>query len=155
MTVRHVAVWIDHKEAKIFHIEPEGFDVSKITAPHHHMTRPGEEQGHPRGADRFFHSVAEGLQDAEEVLVVGPSSAKLDFLRFVVKHEHALEPKILGLETLDHPTDGQIAAYVRHYFHGKDRSSGSSLEAAHCELPRALRGRVSGARTRGVGTGWS
>jgi stalled ribosome rescue protein Dom34 len=124
MNVRHVAVWIDHKEAKIFHIEPEGFDVSKITAPHHHMTRKADEQGSHRGADRFFRSVAEGLEGAEEVLVVGPSSAKLDFLRFVVKHEHALEPKILGLETLDHPTDGQIAAYVRHYFHGKDRMLG-------------------------------
>jgi stalled ribosome rescue protein Dom34 len=124
MTVRHVAVWIDHQEAKIFHIEPEGFDASKIAAPHHHKTRKAEEQGQHRGSDRFFHSVAEGLQDAQEILVVGPSSAKMDFLRFVQKHDHALESKILGLETLDHPTDGQIAAYVRHYFQGKDRMLG-------------------------------
>jgi hypothetical protein len=42
----------------------------------------------------------------------------------VHKHDHALEPKILGVETLDHPTDGQLAAYVRHYFHEKDRMRG-------------------------------
>jgi stalled ribosome rescue protein Dom34 len=124
MTVRHAAVWIDHKEAKIFHIEPEGFDVSKVEAPHHHLTRKAEEQGHHAGGGRFFHDVAEALGDAEEILVVGPSSAKLDFIRHVHKHDHALEPKILGVETLDHPTDGQLVAYVRHYFHAKDRMRG-------------------------------
>jgi stalled ribosome rescue protein Dom34 len=124
MTVRHAAVWIDHKEAKIFHIEPEDFDVSKINAPHHHLTRKAEEQGRHAGSDRFFHDVAEKLEDAEEILVVGPSSAKLDFIRYAHKHDRALEPKIVGVETLDHPTDGQLAAYVRHYFHGKDRMLG-------------------------------
>jgi stalled ribosome rescue protein Dom34 len=124
MTVRHAAVWIDHKEAKIFHIDPESFEVSHVKAPHHHVTRKAEEQGHHAGDDRFLHEVAEALDDAEEVLVVGPSSAKLDLIRYVHKHDHALAPKILGVETLDHPTDGQLAAYVRHYFHGKDRMRG-------------------------------
>jgi stalled ribosome rescue protein Dom34 len=124
MSVRHVAVWIDHKEAKLFHIEPEGFEMSKIKAPHHHLTRKAEEQSHHDGSDRFFHEVAAALKDADEILVAGPSSAKLDFIRYVDKHDHALQPKILGVETLDHPTDGQLAAYVRHYFHAKDRLGG-------------------------------
>jgi hypothetical protein len=42
----------------------------------------------------------------------------------VHKHDHALEPKILGIETLDHPTDGQLVAYVRHYFYAKDKMLG-------------------------------
>jgi stalled ribosome rescue protein Dom34 len=126
MTVRHAAVWIDHKEAKIFHIEPEGFDVSKVKAPHHHLTRKAEEQGHHAGSERFFHEVAMALGDAAEILVVGPSSGKLDFIRHVHRHDHGLEPKILGVETLDHPTDGQIVAYVRHYFNAKDRMLGLS-----------------------------
>jgi stalled ribosome rescue protein Dom34 len=124
MTIRHVAVWIDRKEAKIFHIEPEGFDAAKIEAPHHHLTRKAEEQGHHAGNERFFHDVAEAIKDAEEVLVVGPSSAKLDFLRHLHQHDAALEKRVVGVETLDHPTDGQLAAYVRHYFHGKDRMLG-------------------------------
>ena len=120
MSVRHAALWIDHAEAKIFHIEPEGFEVGHIKAPHHHRTRKADEQGRHAGSDPFFHDVAKALDDAEEVLVVGPSSAKLDFIRYVHKHDHPLATKILGVETLDHPTDGQIVAYVRHYFLGKD-----------------------------------
>jgi stalled ribosome rescue protein Dom34 len=124
MTVRHAAVWIDHKEAKIFHIAAEGFDVTQVKAPHHHVKRKAEEQGSHAGNERYFRDVAAALEDADEILVVGPSSAKLDFFRHVHKHDHALEPKILGVETLDHPTDGQLAAYVRHYFQGKDRMRG-------------------------------
>jgi hypothetical protein len=60
--------------------------------------------------------VARALEGAEPILVVGPSTAKLQFLRYVQKHEHALEPKIVGLETVDHPTDGQIVAYAKRYF---------------------------------------
>jgi len=124
MTVRHVAVWIDHKQAKIFHVEPEGFDAKTIEAPHHHVTRKAEEQGHHAGSERFFHDVAVALKDAEEILVVGPAATKLDFVRHLHKHDAEIERRVLGLETLDHPTDGQLASYVRHYFHGKDRMLG-------------------------------
>ena len=53
--------------------------------------------------------------------MVGPSSAKLDFVRHVHQHDHTLTPKIVGVETLDHPTDPQLAAYVRHYFHEEQK----------------------------------
>jgi stalled ribosome rescue protein Dom34 len=124
MTVHHAAVWIDHKEAKIFHIEPTSFETAKLQAPHHHLTQKAGEQGHHKGSEKYFHEVAVALADAEEILVVGPSSAKLDFIRHLHKHDHAIEAKVVGVETLDHPTDGQLAAYVRHYFHGKDRMAG-------------------------------
>jgi hypothetical protein len=31
-------------------------------------------------------------------------------------HDGGLDKKILGLETVDHPTDRQIVAYARAYF---------------------------------------
>ena len=124
MTVHHAAVWIDHVEAKIFHIEPEGFEVSKVKAPHHHLARKTHEPGRHVGSDDFFHQVAVALKDVEQVLVVGPASAKLDFIRHLHRHDPALEPKVVGVETLDHPTDNQLVAYVRHYFRAKDRFDG-------------------------------
>jgi stalled ribosome rescue protein Dom34 len=115
MTAFHVAVWIDHKEAKIYEIDPEGFEVSKIKAPHQHLTRKAEEHGQ-HGDQPFFHQVAAAIEAAGQVLVVGPSSAKLEFIRHVHRHHQALDKKVVGVETLDHPTDGQLVAYVRHYF---------------------------------------
>ena len=50
------------------------------------------------------------------MLVVGPSTAKLEFLRYVHKHDHGLETQIEGVETVDHPSDKQLVAYARKYF---------------------------------------
>jgi hypothetical protein len=47
---------------------------------------------------------------------VGPSTAKLDFSRYLHKHDPALEARIVGIETVDHPSDGQLVAYARKYF---------------------------------------
>lgn len=124
MNTHHVAVWIDHKEAKIFHIDAETFDATTVKAPHHHLTRKADEQGAHSASKPFFDDVATALGGAEQVLLVGPSTAKLEFHRHLHTHNAALEKRIVGVETLDHPTDGQFAAYVRQYFHGKDRMAG-------------------------------
>ena len=122
---RHVAVWIDHQEARVFVIDPGKVDELVIAAPHHvhnrHPKGPEGRTNHPDDAKRFFHEVATSLEGVEQVLVVGPSTAKLQFLRYLQAHHHPLEPKIVGLETVDHPTDGQLVAYAKAYFKRTDR----------------------------------
>jgi len=120
MTAYYAAVWLDHREAKIYELLPEGFELNQIKAPRQHLTRKAEEQGR-HGDQAFFHEVAHALEGAGEVLVVGPSSAKLDFVRHAHQHHPSLDKKIVGVETLDHPTDNQLVAYVRHYFLTKIR----------------------------------
>lgn len=119
MTTR-TAVWLDHREAKVFHVSPDKFDEISVTVPQHvHRRHPKGESGakeHPDDANRFFHEIARSLEGSHHILVVGPSTAKLDFLRYLHAHEHELESRIVGIETVDHPTDGQLAAYARTYF---------------------------------------
>lgn len=117
MPSSHVAVWLDHDEAKVFKIEPEGFEMNKLPAPHCHLKRKHGDHG---GHREFFREVARALDEEDDVLVVGPSSTKLAFIRYLQKHHHALEKKVLGVESLDHPTDGQLAVYVRAYFKIRD-----------------------------------
>jgi len=40
----HAVVWIDHKEARIFHVHPEAAEESTIFSPQHHIHR------HPPGS---------------------------------------------------------------------------------------------------------
>ncbi|MES1178199.1 MAG: hypothetical protein ABUL62_27995 [Myxococcales bacterium] len=122
MSQHHVAIWIDHQEAKIYQIEAESFEMSKVVAPHQHVTRKQSEQGTHTDGRGFFHDVAVALKGTAALLIVGPASAKLDFIRHLQHHDHALEATICGVETLDHPTDAQLVAYVRHYFDDKGRS---------------------------------
>lgn len=123
---KHAAVWLDHKEAHIFHITEDSSDKTTImVAPHHvhHKHGKGYEstKDHHEEAKRFHHDIATSLEGSKEILVVGPSTAKLEFIRYVHKHDHALEPKIVGIETVDHPTDGQLVAYAKSYFKLSDR----------------------------------
>jgi hypothetical protein len=124
MPIRHAAVWIDHEEAKIFQIDRETFEEKTLRDPHRELHRRptvAAEKSHPTDGEHFYRDVALALEGADEVLVVGPSTAKLEFIKHVHKHDHALVAKIIGVETVDHPTDGQLAAYARHYFRAADR----------------------------------
>jgi stalled ribosome rescue protein Dom34 len=124
MKTRHAAVWIDHDEAKIFYLNPETFDASSVQAPHSHVRRhegTTRERNHPTDEEHFFRDVARALDGAEEILVVGPAQAKLEFMKHVREHDKPLAAKVLGVETVDHPTDGQLVAHARKYFRIADR----------------------------------
>ena len=124
---RHVAVWLDHDEARIFHIDAETIDEKTLRAPTHHVHRhpkASAEHDHPDDAHHFFQAVVRELEGAERILVVGPSTAKLQFIRYAFKHDRTLEPRIVGVETVDHPTDGQLVAYSKRYFAADDRMQG-------------------------------
>jgi len=125
VTSHPTVVWIDHQEARLFRVEASTFDESTIRAPHQHVHRHPKgataEHHHPDDMHRFFHDVASALDGAEPILLVGPSTAKLHVIRYVHKQAPALEAKIVGIETVDHPTDAQLVAYARRSFGLPDR----------------------------------
>lgn len=121
---RHAALWLDHHEAKVFHVDLDSFDEKGIHAPDRHVHRhpkgPGEAREHPDDATHFFKAVALSVADVAELLIVGPSTAKLQFIRYLHEHDPGLQKKVVGIETVDHPTDAQLVAYVKHYFRVPD-----------------------------------
>lgn len=130
----HAAVWIDHNEARVFHVEPETpghvqpepIDETTIAAPMHLFHRhpkgqSGQPKEHPEDAKRFFEDVAHSLDAADTVLIVGPASAKHEFAKYLEHHDPRLRAKVAGVEPLDHKTDREIVAFAKHYFKGSDR----------------------------------
>lgn len=120
--MRQRAIWIDHNEARIFHVEAGSFDKEGVHAAHHHVQRHPKSQetktrNHPNDEGRFFDEVLALLGGSEELLVLGPSVTKLHLLRYAQKHAPAIAAAVVGLETADNHTDGQLLAHVRHYFH--------------------------------------
>ena len=126
--MKHAVVWIDQKEARIFEVDAEKVgqaeqvDAAIVHAPARHIHRHANEEdvrvrNHPDDEPRYFGEVAQALKDHGQVLLVGPSMAKLHFFRYLQRHDHALEARIVGIESADHPTDAQLVAHMRHYFH--------------------------------------
>ena len=129
--MRQMAVWIDHDEARVFHVDAAAFDEKTVHSPNHHVHRHPKAQetrthNHPDDEHRFFAEVAGTLAEAEQILLVGPSVTKLHFLRYLHKHHAAIEPRIVGVETADHPTDRQLVAHVRQYFNEESARRGTS-----------------------------
>lgn len=121
---RHVAVFLDHHEAKIFHVSPESFEEKHLSTPHASLHQKHREKTHPSELTAFFDEIFAACADAAEILVLGPGSAKLDFIKHVHKHHARAVDRIVGVETVDHPTDRQIVAHARTTFERIDRMRG-------------------------------
>ncbi|WP_374447114.1 hypothetical protein [Stella sp.] len=125
MTHHHAVVWLDHHEARIFAFNPDQADRTVLHAHGQHGNlRHGK--GHLMGRrsppDReFLQAIVDAVKNAPEILVVGPGQAKLELLKYVHEAVPALADRIVGVETLDHPTDNQIVAHARTYFLRADR----------------------------------
>lgn len=121
----HAVVWIDHSEAHVMHITPDDVEKSLVhpAHPHHKLHSHSGTAGSGRAPESqdYYHAVAEALAGAQEILVVGPAQAKLQLVKHMQHHDAALMAKVVGIETVDHPSDAQLVAYARKYFVAKDR----------------------------------
>ena len=128
MQTRHAVVWIDHREAKVFHFDRDHADGMKI------KSAKGFDQAHKHAGtiggartpidEKFLHSIVEAIKDAEEWLITGPGSAKDELVKHIRHHDHQLASRIIAVESADHPTDGQIVALARKFFKAADRMLG-------------------------------
>jgi hypothetical protein len=55
------------------------------------------------------------------VLITGPANAKTELVKWIHQHEPRLMQIIVGIETVDHPSDGELVDHARHYFKAEDR----------------------------------
>ena len=120
----HAIIWIDHHEARVFHFGREDAD-RLVLHPHdptshiHHKAN-SMGSGHAVEDQAFFHRVATSVADAGAVLITGPANAKTELKKHIQHHDPALKKLIVGVETLDHPSDGALLDYARRYFKAAD-----------------------------------
>jgi stalled ribosome rescue protein Dom34 len=125
MLSNHVVVWIDHVEAHVVHFNPEESESEVIkthsTHPHLHVRAGQLGAGRAPENPRYFDEVAKAVKEALEILIVGPGQEKLELMKYFVNHFPLVARNVVSVETVDHPSDGQILAYARKYFVKADR----------------------------------
>lgn len=121
----HAVIWIDHREARVFHFSPT--DVERLVLHPDHPTKHIHHKansvgsGHAAADDEYLHAAAEAIADAGAVLITGPASAKTELVKHIRQHDPKLMSIIAGVETVDHPSDPQLVAYARKYLKASDR----------------------------------
>jgi stalled ribosome rescue protein Dom34 len=120
----HAIVWIDHREARIFHFSAT--DVERLvvhshaTGQHLHHKANSTGSGH-QGVDKeFFQRVIAALTHTGALLLTGPANAKTELKNYMVQHNPQLAKRISAVETLDHPSDGALVALARKFFKADD-----------------------------------
>ncbi len=117
MSMRQAIVWIDVREAQILRAEVGIRHESTIAAPEGSQL---EDQ-----ANSFFDLIASALATVDELLVVGPSRIRDDFVKHMHQKNHGFDSRIVGVETIDSPEDPHLAGYADIYFTaGGPRRSG-------------------------------
>jgi stalled ribosome rescue protein Dom34 len=121
----HAIVWIDHREAKIFHFNATDVDRAVLHShlSGHHLQHKANTTGSGHlGVDKeFFHRVLEALTHTGALLITGPANAKTELKNYIDQQRPELGKRISGVEALDHPSDGSLVAFARKYFKGDDR----------------------------------
>jgi stalled ribosome rescue protein Dom34 len=121
----HAVVWIDHSEARIFELGTTGVEHKRVRPTdrrgniHHKAGTVGP--GHMPTDAHFFAAVVEALQPIREILIVGHGQAKTELAHYIRDHVPTLAPRIMGVETLDNPTEGEVVAFARNFFEIRDR----------------------------------
>jgi hypothetical protein len=125
MSHYHCVVWIDHREAHVIEFNPEESE-ERIVHPkskheHLHHKQGAVGSGNAPEDHAYYHGVAEAIKDAGEILIVGPSTAKLEFFKHLHSHDPAIASRVVSVETVDHPSDGELLKLARKHFAADDR----------------------------------
>ncbi len=120
MPLSHVVVWLDHQEAHVILFNAETHENSTITTRskhgHVHQKAGVVGSGHAAADQNYLHEVASAVAGCGEILIVGPGSGKLELIKHMNRHDPSIAEKVVGVETVDHPSDGQLLAYAKKYF---------------------------------------
>ncbi|WP_245444472.1 translational machinery protein [Bradyrhizobium sp. Y36] len=113
-------VWIDHSQARIFHLGLTGSDEvtlhPQLATRHLHHKANAVGSGHA-APDKAFHAeVSKALADAGEILIIGPASAKTELANHLRAHAPDIAKRIAAVEAADHPSDAEIIAYAKRHF---------------------------------------
>ena len=115
----HAVVLVDHHTAQVLQFDEEHVKVQKVKEHTHHTKQHGSSV---RTEHEFFGEVCDAVAGIQEVLVTGAKTAQADFRHYVEKHRAAVSSQIVGWDTVDHPTEGQLLTLARKYFIERDRT---------------------------------
>ena len=130
MSHSHAVVWMDSKEAHVFRFNAEDVEHERIKSHnpfrkvHHKAGVIGA--GHLQLDRDYFDHIIDALRGTNEWLLVGPGAAKDQLLHHVAAHVAWLKEKLVGVEAMDHPTDGELLAHARRFFKAADRMRANS-----------------------------
>ena len=100
----HAAIWIDHREAGVFHFSPNEVETLVLHPdnPPRHIRHKANSigSGHATKSPDYLQDVVESVADAGPVLITGPANAKTELVEYIHLHDTRLTKVIAGVEAV-------------------------------------------------------
>lgn len=77
--------------------------------------------GHVSVDAQYLERVANAVKTAGAILITGPASAKQELVKHIERAHPQLAKRIAGVDTVDHPSDGELLNLGRKFFRAEDR----------------------------------
>ena len=130
---RKVGLWINHRKAVIVFLTGEEEEIqlvksnvekqirrdaaSRSSGPFESQAVPSDDRQQRKFTahlNTYYNEIISCVHDAESILIFGPGEAKGELKKHLERE--GFGELIVGVETVDEMTDGQIGAKVRQYF---------------------------------------
>jgi hypothetical protein len=125
MSHSHAIVWMDSKQAHVFQFNAADVEKQRVKAhlPYHQIHHKAGVigAGHVHLDHHYFDEIARSLDGVQEWLLTGPGAGKDELRSYLRGKLPELDKKLLGVESADHPTDGQLLDHARRFFKTADR----------------------------------
>lgn len=127
MSYPHVIVWMDHQKATIIDFSVDDRHVLHLASEKpQQLHRKSGPMGTGRAPEdrQFFDEITHAIAGSNEILVTGPGTAKVAYMTDLEKRNASVARRVVGVEALDHPSDGELLAFAKRYFKRVDALRG-------------------------------
>ncbi len=126
-TAKYLGIWMDHSTAHIMEYTSDPIQTKTIDSKFTHEVkeqslRRSENLMHNKEQQQqsaYYKKLGEVIKNYEEVLIFGPTDAKLELLN-VLKADHRFEKIKIETKQADKMTEHQQHAFVKEHFQYTD-----------------------------------
>ena len=116
----HAVVWLDFHQAKIYLIKAQDMEARRVAAdtPHRQIHHKAQVRGsgHVRDDRTYFEAILAAVEGADSWVIAGPGGTKKDLEKYLEGHGEELKKKLVGVESMDHPTEGELLKQAHKLF---------------------------------------
>jgi stalled ribosome rescue protein Dom34 len=108
----NAVIWIDHRQAKIFHVGLHD-DAKIVIHAHQSVQRTHHAALHENGTaepvdTEFFQRIAGALEHGGRTLISGPGRARLELEAYLAQHRPDLAPQLLAVDASASPDEAGL-----------------------------------------------
>jgi hypothetical protein len=122
-TAKNLGIWMDHSNAHLMEFTTDPITTTIISSRFTHREKEqsmgksedGMHQKEQHEQSDYYKKIGEAIKNYQEVLLFGPTNAKIELLN-LLKADHHFEKIKLETKDADKMTQNEQHAFVRDYF---------------------------------------